>query len=119
MLAEARLQGIPGSGSRWRWLFSGIWLAYLIQPVSQLFDHHGALWIAGGVALTIAFCVLYLPVLMFSDTRPRLAAYGLVALAGLAATACLGYGRGRHTGAVRSYLGHTTVFVDLTTILYL
>jgi len=46
VLAEARTQGIPGSGGRWRWLFSGIWLAYLIQPISALFDRHDPAWIA-------------------------------------------------------------------------
>jgi two-component system sensor histidine kinase DesK len=84
---------VPGNNNPWRWFFSGVWLAYLIQPVSALFDHHGAAWIAGGLVLTIAFCVLYLPVLMFSDTRPRLAGYGLAVLAVLAATACLVYGK--------------------------
>lgn len=92
-LAEAREQGIPGSGSRWRWFFSGVWLAYLIQPVSELFDHHDALWIAGGLLLTAVFCAIYMPALMFNDTYPRLAGYGLVALAVLAAVACAVYGK--------------------------
>jgi two-component system sensor histidine kinase DesK len=84
---------VPGTGSPWRWFFSGIWLAYLIQPVAELFHHHGVAWIAGGVAITVAFCVIYLPVLMYCDTRPRLALYGLGALAVLAAVACLVYGK--------------------------
>src|SRR5438034_7972159 len=79
--SEYRGSLVPGTGNPWRWFFSGIWLAYLIQPVSDLFGHHhGAAWIAGGIVLTVAFCALYLPVLMFSDTRPRLAVYGLTAL---------------------------------------
>jgi two-component system sensor histidine kinase DesK len=85
---------VPGMGSPWRWFFSGVWLAYLIQPVANLFqDDHGAAWIAGGLIITVAFCVIYLPVLMFSDTRPRLALYGLGALAMLAAVACVVYGK--------------------------
>ena len=37
----------PGTGQAQRWFFSGIWLVYLISPVSDLFsDHHGVLWIA-------------------------------------------------------------------------
>jgi two-component system, NarL family, sensor histidine kinase DesK len=85
---------VPGNNNPWRWFFSGVWLAYLIQPVAELFKHHhGVAWIAGGLVLTIAFCVLYLPVLMFSDTRLRLAAYGLAALAVMAAVACLIYGK--------------------------
>ena len=85
---------VPGTGSPLRWFFSGIWLVYLIQPVSDLFQHdHGVAWIAGGLVITVAFCVIYLPILMYSDTRPRLALYGLGALAVLAAVACVVYGK--------------------------
>ena len=43
---------VPGTGGPWRWFFSGIWLVYLIQPVSDLFGHqHGVAWIAGGLAI--------------------------------------------------------------------
>ena len=90
---EAREQGVPGVGSPWRWFFSGIWLIYLIQPVADLFHRHDAVWIAGGVVITLAFCVIYMSVLMFSDTRPRLAVYGLGVLAVLATVACLVYGK--------------------------
>ena len=93
VLAEAAQQGIPGSGTRWRWFFSGVWLAYLIQPLSELFHHHSALWIAGGFLITAAFCAVYLPVLMINDTRPRLAGYGLGVIAVLAALACAVYGK--------------------------
>jgi two-component system, NarL family, sensor histidine kinase DesK len=91
--AEASEQGVPGAGSPWRWFFSGVWLIYLIQPVAELFKSHDAAWIAGGVVITLAFCVIYLPVLMFSDTRPRLAVYGLGVLAVLATVACVVYGK--------------------------
>jgi two-component system sensor histidine kinase DesK len=94
VLAEARGRWVPGTGNNpWRWFFSGIWLVYLIQPVADLFHRHDAAWIAGGLVITLAFCGIYLPVLMFSDTRPRRAVYGLAALAVLAATACLIYGK--------------------------
>jgi two-component system sensor histidine kinase DesK len=93
VIAEAKEQGIPGAGSPWRWFFSGVWLAYLTQPVTELFDHHGALWIAGGVVLAVAFCAIYLPALMYTDAHPRLARYGLVVLAVLAAVACAVYGK--------------------------
>jgi len=92
ILAEAREQAIPGSGSPWRWFFSGIWLAYLIQPISNLFDRHDPVWIAVGLVLAAAFCAIYMPSLMFSDTRPRLAGAGLVALAVLASVSCIVYG---------------------------
>ncbi len=86
--------GVPGTGSPMRWFFSGVWLVYLIQPVSALFGHqYGVAWIAGGLAITVAFCVIYMLVLMYSDTQPRLARYGLVVIALLAALACAVYGK--------------------------
>src|SRR6185312_12541271 len=93
LLAGARVRHVPGTGSPWRWFFSGIWLVYLIQPVAQLFHRHDVAWIVGGLVITLAFCGLYLSVLMFSDTRPRLAVYGLGVLAVLAAVACVVYGK--------------------------
>jgi two-component system, NarL family, sensor histidine kinase DesK len=88
------MRQVPGTGSMWRWAFSGIWLVYLIQPVSGLFGHgHGALWIAGGLAIAIAFCVIYVLVLVNCDGRPRLARAGLLTLALLAFVACVVYGK--------------------------
>ena len=85
---------VPGTGGPMRWFFSGIWLVYLISPVSALFGHHhGVAWIAGGLAITVAFCVTYMLVLMRSDTQPRLAQAGLAAIALLAALACAVYGK--------------------------
>jgi two-component system sensor histidine kinase DesK len=84
----------PGTGGSLRWLFSGIWLVYLASPVSELFGHHhGVLWIAGGLAIAIAFCAIYMPILMYLDRWPRLARGGLVAIVVLAALACVVYGR--------------------------
>ncbi len=85
---------VPGTGSPMRWFFSGVWLVYLIQPVANLFGHgHGVAWIACGLAITVAFCIIYMLVLMYSDMQPRLARYGLVAIAALAALACAVYGK--------------------------
>ena len=85
---------VPGTGSPMRWFFSAVWLVYLIQPVANLFDHgHGVAWIVGGLAITVAFCVIYMLVLMYSDEQPRLGRYGLVAIAVLAALACTVYGK--------------------------
>jgi len=84
--------GTPGTGSAWRWLFSGVWLIYLISPVVDLFHHGGALWIAGGLVITVAFCLIYVLVLMYHDERPRLALAGLVSIAALATLACVVYG---------------------------
>ena len=85
---------VPGTGSPMRWFFSGVWLVYLIQPVGDLFGHHhGVAWIAGGLAITVAFCVIYMLVLMYSDTWPRGGRYGLAAIAVLSALACTVYGK--------------------------
>jgi two-component system, NarL family, sensor histidine kinase DesK len=84
----------PGTGSSWRWVFSGVWLVYLIQPVIDLFHHGGALWIAGGLVIVVAFCAIYMPLLMYHEDRPGLAKAGLVAIAVLAALACVVYGSG-------------------------
>jgi two-component system sensor histidine kinase DesK len=85
---------VPGTGGPWRWFFTAVWLVYLIAPVAALFGHHnGVAWIAGGLAITIAFCVLYLYVIMYADERPRLALCGLAAIAMLAALACVVYGK--------------------------
>src|SRR5580698_1448608 len=83
----------PGTGGPLRWLFSGIWLIYLIAPVSDLFGHrHGVLWIAGGLAITAAFCVLYVPMLVSVDRWPRFSLAALAGIAALAALACVVYG---------------------------
>ena len=88
-----RRPGVPGTGSMWRWFFSGVWLVYLIQPVGDLFGHHhGVLWIAGGLAIAIAFCVVYVPTVANSVGRPDLGRVGLAALVALAALACVVYG---------------------------
>jgi two-component system, NarL family, sensor histidine kinase DesK len=84
----------PGTGSRWRWVFSGIWLVYLIQPVIDLFHHGGALWIAGGLVIVVAFCAIYMPLLMCHEDQPGLAKAGLVTIAALAGLACVVYGSG-------------------------
>jgi two-component system, NarL family, sensor histidine kinase DesK len=85
----------PGTGSPLRWFFSAIWLVYLIQPVHALFGHrHGVLWIGGGLAITLAFCAIYVPTVIDTDRRPRLARAGLAAIVALAALACVVYGKG-------------------------
>jgi two-component system sensor histidine kinase DesK len=85
---------VPGTGNPLRWLFSSIWLVYLVQPVSDLFSHrHGVLWIGGGIAITVAFCVIYLSALMHVEDWPRFARAGLAALVLLSALACAVYGK--------------------------
>jgi two-component system, NarL family, sensor histidine kinase DesK len=84
----------PGTGGPLRWLFSSVWLVYLVQPVADLFGHHhGALWIAGGLVIAVAFCAIYAPMLVNTDRWPRLARLGLAAIVVLAALACVVYGQ--------------------------
>ncbi len=93
MAGGVRARFVPGTGSPQRWLFSGIWLVYLIAPVSDLFGHrHSAAWIAGGLAIAVAFGAVYLPTLVQVNNWPRLAPFGLGAVVGLAALACVVYG---------------------------
>ncbi len=84
----------PGSGSPMRWFFSAIWLVYLIQPVLALFGHHhSAAWIAGGLAITVAFCVTYIALLGNWDrAAPKAALCGLGVIFALAVLACVVYG---------------------------
>ena len=81
---------VPGTGGPLRWFFTSVWLVYLVQPIAALFGHHhGVLWIAGGIAITVAFAVIYVPVLLHVERWPRLSRAGLVAIAVLAALACV------------------------------
>ena len=85
---------VPGTGGPLRWFFTSVWLVYLVQPIAALFGHHhGVLWIAGGIAITVAFAVIYVPVLLHVERWPRLSRAGLVAIAVLAALACVVYGK--------------------------
>jgi two-component system, NarL family, sensor histidine kinase DesK len=93
MVGGIRARWVPGTGGPQRWLFSSIWLVYLISPVSGLFGHrHSAAWIAGGLVIAGAFCVIYAPTIAQANNWPRLARFGLGALAGLAALVCVVYG---------------------------
>ena len=95
MTSAASTQMVPGAGNNpWRWFFSAIWLVYLVGPVSDLFGHrHGVLWIAGGLAITLAFCFVYIAALVNWGERPRLGRAGLAAIVVLAALACVVYGK--------------------------
>jgi two-component system, NarL family, sensor histidine kinase DesK len=94
---DADGQLVPGNGGALRWIFSSVWLVYLVQPVAELFDHkrghyHSALYIAGGLLLAVGFCVIYAPVIADVDRHPLLCRYGLVAITAIAVLACVIYG---------------------------
>ncbi|MBV9445407.1 MAG: sensor histidine kinase [Streptosporangiaceae bacterium] len=77
-----------------RWVFSSIWLVYLIQPIySLIHNHRDPLYVAGGVIVIALFCAIYVPIVGNGIRWPRLARYGLVAITLLAALACAVYGK--------------------------
>jgi two-component system sensor histidine kinase DesK len=74
-------------------LFTAVWLIYLVQPVVSLFTgHHGALYIAGGLTIVLAFCTVYLILVPAWPLAPRHALPGLAVLAALAVAGCVLYG---------------------------
>jgi two-component system, NarL family, sensor histidine kinase DesK len=96
-LAGWNEQGGPGDISRaariWRVSLTAVWLVYLIQPVSGLFGHHhDALYIAGGVAIIAAFCVVFVAMIADWNRTTRRSLLGLAALFALALAACIMYG---------------------------
>jgi two-component system, NarL family, sensor histidine kinase DesK len=86
-------------GRWWRALFSGIWLVYLVQPVSAAFGHHHSpLYTAGALVIFAAFCALYVMVMYRWDVPGD---RGYLLLAGLAVLAVVGslcYGGGGAAG---------------------
>jgi two-component system, NarL family, sensor histidine kinase DesK len=74
-------------------LFTAVWLLYLIQPVSGLFqDHHSALYIGGGLGIVVVFCAVYL-IYVPSWPHPRARPLaGLAVMAALAVAGCVIYG---------------------------
>jgi two-component system sensor histidine kinase DesK len=78
---------VPPRGWRWlRLLFSAIWLIYLAQPLSTLSGNgHSVGWQATAIAVTVAFCVVFIIVVTQWDERPALARWNLWALFALAA----------------------------------
>jgi two-component system, NarL family, sensor histidine kinase DesK len=90
---------IPFSGYRGRGariagtVLTGVWLLYLIGAVINLFtSHYSALYIAGGLAIIAAFCVLYLLLVPMWPAPRRYTQPGLAVLALLAVIACVFYG---------------------------
>jgi two-component system sensor histidine kinase DesK len=90
-----RFQSGPGRGSWWRRVFPSIWLVYLIPLMTDGFDHrHSALALAGAIALVLVFAAVFVAVVGWWDTWPRLALPGFRLLAGLATLTCFVYGSG-------------------------
>jgi two-component system sensor histidine kinase DesK len=95
-LGHGRL--LPRGWRYLRLLFSAIWLVYLAQPLSKLSGHgHSAGWQAAAVAVTVAFCVLFIVVVTQWDERPALAQWSLWLLFPLAAAFTLMF-HGANTG---------------------
>jgi two-component system, NarL family, sensor histidine kinase DesK len=68
-------------------LFTAIWLCYLIQPVVELFtDHYSVPYEVVGLATIVLFCAVYLYFVPNWPFGPRYALPGVAVLAGLAVT---------------------------------
>ena len=95
--AGLNIPRVPGEITRaarvWRVSLTAVWLVYLIEPVSGLFGHHhDELYIAGGIAIIAAFCVVFVVVIAEANRGTRRSLLGLAALFALALTACIMYG---------------------------
>jgi two-component system sensor histidine kinase DesK len=76
----------------WRGFFAGIWLVYLVAPAASLFGHnHSGLYIAGGLTIVAAFCVVYIVVISCWERSPNSARLGFAALFVLASVASVAY----------------------------
>ena len=88
----------PGDPTRaaqvWRVSLTAVWLVYLVEPVSGLFGHHhDGLYIAGGIAIIAAFCLVFVVVIAEANRRSsRRSLVGLAILFALALAACIVYG---------------------------
>ena len=79
--------------SKLRHVFTGVWLLYLISPVTDLFNgHRSPLWIAGGLVIVVTFCVTYVWAITNYPHNHRFAKLGLPAIFVLAVVANLIYG---------------------------
>ena len=94
LLGKGLVNARPPKGWRWlRLLFSAIWLVYLAQPLSTMSGHHHSVgWQAAAVAVTVAFCILFIVVVTQWDERPALANWSLWLLFPLAAIFNLMFG---------------------------
>ncbi|MGH3290943.1 MAG: sensor histidine kinase [Trebonia sp.] len=94
---DFRSRGVRGydtvAGRTLAYVFTGVWLLYLIGPVVDLLTgHRSALYTWGGVAIIGLFSAIYL-ILVPNWPRPyRYTLPGLAVLALLAAVACVIYG---------------------------
>jgi two-component system sensor histidine kinase DesK len=84
---------LSGGARLWRVSLTAVWLVYLIEPVSGLFGHHhSGLYIAGGLAIIGAFCVVFVITLADWNATNRRSTIWLAALFALALAACVFYG---------------------------
>jgi two-component system sensor histidine kinase DesK len=91
---SGRVPGDLTRGARlWRVSLTAVWLVYLVEPVSGLFGHrHDALYIAGGMAIIGAFCVIFVITIADWSQTARRSTLWLGALYALALAACILYG---------------------------
>jgi two-component system sensor histidine kinase DesK len=83
-------------------IFTAVWLFYLIGPVVDLFTgHYSAAYRWSGLAIIVVFCAIYVMMVPKWPLHPKYGPHSLVALAVLAAIACVVYGG---TGAVALWI---------------
>jgi two-component system sensor histidine kinase DesK len=83
-----------GRGDLWRRIFPSIYLIYLIPLAAGSGHQHSAPLMAAEIAIVAAFAAIFIVVIgWWWDHRPRLALAGLAMLAGLAAIACIAFGK--------------------------
>ena len=97
-MTAGQIGGRVGAGGQtrsvrvWRGFFAGIWLVYLVAPSASLFsDHHSVPYIAGGVTIVAAFCVVYIAVISTWERSVARARLGFAALFVLAAVGSVAY----------------------------
>src|SRR6185437_7684157 len=74
-------------------IFTAVWLFYLIGPVVDLFTgHYSAAYRWSGLAIIVVFCAIYVMMVPKWPLHPKYGPHSLVALAVLAAIACVVYG---------------------------
>jgi two-component system, NarL family, sensor histidine kinase DesK len=93
----------PATGKlRWvRFFFTAVWLVYLGQPLDTIASKgHSAWWVAAAIALTSAFCAVFITVVLGWDRHPAWARHGLVLLFPLAAAFSLMFSGAAAAGPV-------------------
>ena len=116
---EAAVDASPPGGRMYRvgWLFAAIWLVYLAQPVSELWDSHDPVRRYAGLAGLAAFAAVFIAAFATARSlrrrrQPIPDRWATAAVAAEAALVALGYLTiGRDAASLLIYVGVTAVFL--------